>query len=115
MPHAGKPCRFRCFTAYPFGMLEFLQALFESGHVSVSMAFELEEKEDLSAMIRDFDRAARLNLPGMAPKLDPVVARWAATLLYRGCQLVALRNIDASQIAGALRVSSPAARSPETD
>ncbi len=97
------------------GMREFLHALFESGHVSVASQLVAEDREEIAALVRDFDRVARLNLAGSAPELDLEVGKWAAKLLYRVSQLVVLRNIEAEEVAAAFREGCPSVRSPATD
>lgn len=96
-------------------MREFLHDLLESGRVSVAPVLEKKGGEDLTSVILDFDRASRLNLVGEAPKVDLPAAQWAATLLYMGCQLVVLRNVDAAEAAEVLQLACPSKRSPETD
>ena len=96
-------------------MRAFLQALFETGHVSAPLTLSTGEKDEITPQLLEFDRAARLNLAGTAPELNLAVAAWAATLLYRTCQLLILRNLDAAQVADAFLLPCPAARSPETD
>jgi len=96
-------------------VLEFLQALLETGRVSVALSENKTGRQDLTPILLDFDRSARLNLAGSAPKLDLAVAEWAATVLYRGCQLAVLRNVDAGEVAAAFQSPYPSPRSPETD
>lgn len=95
-------------------MREFLQALFESGHVSVAARLGVEGEEDVTEVIKDFDRVARLNLAPGVPALDEKVARWAAGLLYRACQMVVLRSVEAAEMEAIFRTPCPATRSPET-
>ncbi len=96
-------------------MRAFLQALFESGHVSVAPSLRPEEQEDLTPAILEFDRVARLSLAGRAPELNLDAAGWAAERLYRICQLIVLRDLDAAQVAEVFRRTCPTPRSPETD
>jgi hypothetical protein len=91
--------------------LEFVTALVNSGRVRVPVA--LEPPDDLSAAVRELDRFARPELAFEPPLLDLEVGQWALLLLFRGCQALVYRELDAEAVRAALAVSCPAAVSAE--
>lgn len=90
---------------------QFLRNLFEEGRVVVSgpepmPADELSAAETTLAAL---EAVYRLDLPGDAPPLAPVAARWAAVSLFHACQFVAFRDADEEMMAAALGSRVPAA------
>ena len=89
-------------------MDNFLGHLYRDGRVSVPPASNLLNGADIpSHWIDDFDRAARIVVPGNAPALDRAVAKWAATSLARTCQLIVSRDAGPEVIARALGGAAP--------
>ena len=87
----------------------FLTSLSESGRVEVAVSktpFEqvAGEADDL---LLAFDRLAREQMAFTAPVYVPDVARWAAELMYRGCQLLVYRQLDAEMLKEALNIACP--------
>ncbi len=82
-------------------MWHFLQALYENGNVSVGTERFVMTPRDLAKIVptlNDFDRIARLNLCGTAPKMNIPAAIWASTLLYEVSQLLVLRRLGPEEI-----------------
>jgi hypothetical protein len=100
-------------------MRDFLQALFETGRVSVmpeprTISDDLREQAQLARVVADFDRVARLNMAHQAPEVSLRVALWAARLLHDSCQLLVLRNLGERQISAVLTVACPELPSAKT-
>jgi hypothetical protein len=76
--------------------------------MTVPPAFDLLDGVSVpSHWIDDFDCAARLMVPGMAPELNRKAATWAAVMLARICQLIVTRDAGADVISRALREPCP--------
>jgi hypothetical protein len=75
----------------------FLISLFENGRVEVDEpSAPLEEhSREADEVLISLDRLARDELAFTPPELMLDVARWAAELIYRGCQLLVYRQLDA--------------------
>jgi hypothetical protein len=58
------------------------------------------------------DRLARLEAPSSPPELDLEVAVWAAEMLYRGCQFLVFREVDAPVVESTLKTPCPRPPSP---
>lgn len=91
--------------------IPFVHSLLEAGRVHVPM--RVEPPEDLEAAVAELDRAARPHMPFEAPALSPAAAGWALTVLYRGCQSLVYREIDAGAVRDALSRPCPREPSPE--
>lgn len=100
----------------PEEMREFLQSLFESGQVTVPFLVEqMPSVEEVAILIQDFDAAARLNLPGMAPELELDAAYWAASILMQASRFLISRDTEVSAIQSTLSAPCPSARSAKVD
>jgi hypothetical protein len=86
----------------------FLHSL-ETGRVTVDdpRTPVADDAEAVDLAIRECDQVARTEMAGNAPLLVPGAARWAAELLYKGCQLTVHRDADAQQVATAMRTRCP--------
>jgi hypothetical protein len=87
--------------------LPFVDALLESGRVRVPSS--RAAPADLEAAVAALDHEVRPGLAFEAPPLDVPVAAWALTILYRGCQSLVYRDIDADAVRDALSQPCPAA------
>jgi hypothetical protein len=87
--------------------LPFVDALLESGRVRVPSS--RAAPADLEAAVAALDHEVRPELAFEAPALDVPVASWALTILYRGCQSLVYRDIDADAVRDALSQPCPAA------
>lgn len=90
--------------------LAFVQALLETGRVRVPEG--RDAPADLDAAVAELDRAIRPELAFDPPAVDPAAAGWAVTVLYRGCQALVFRDIDADAVRDALSRPCPSAASP---
>jgi hypothetical protein len=88
--------------------LLFVDALLENGRVRVSAS--RAAPADLGAAVAALDHEVRPELAfDGPPALDVPVAAWALTILYRGCQSLVYRDIDADAVRDALSHPCPAA------
>ena len=90
--------------------LDFVQSLADTGRVIVPPA--LDPPADLEPAVRMLDDMARADLAFEAPPLIPAAAQWALTLLYRGCQALVYRQIDAAAVSDGLSQPCPEKPSP---
>lgn len=95
-------------------MKNFLTDLAHSGRVRVRRHPDLAPAMDqgIEETLARMDDAARQEMPGEAPPLDPSVASWAAGLLYQACQFLVFRDMPAERIGRALATPCPAVASP---
>ena len=91
------------------GYASFLSDLLETGRVRVPAPAELREEELRAGdeVLRAFEAAYRLELPGTPPAFDPAAARWAALRFFRACQFAAFRDVPAEAVAEALSGGGP--------
>ncbi len=90
----------------------FLSALFEHGRVAVAPPHEHLPSADLlqaERLLADRAEALALEFPGEPPPLDAAVATWAATTVFRACQLTIYRELDAGAIDELLAAACPQA------
>lgn len=87
----------------------FLMSLIEHGRVEVAAVGEALEARtgEADELILGYDELSRAQLAFTAPPYHPAVARWAAELLYRGCQAVVYRQLDADAVKQLLAVACP--------
>ncbi len=92
----------------------FLTALQESGRVRVGRPPEPPDVEEagVSALLLEFDRSARRDMPHTAPEFNPVAASWAAVRLYRACQFLVFRDLGAELASDQILLPCPAPVSP---
>jgi hypothetical protein len=91
---------------------EFLNQLFEQGRVVVGEPTSASRDAELraaDAILADWERHVRDEFPGQAPSLVLPAARWAAVMLYRGCQLAVWRQHTVEKV---LSLPAPAAPEP---
>jgi hypothetical protein len=89
--------------------LLFVDALLENGRVRVPAS--RAAPADLEAAVAALDHEVRPELAfDGPPALDVPVAAWALTILYRGCQSLVYRDIDADAVRDALSQPCPAAK-----
>lgn len=98
-------------------LVPFLHDLFEHGRLVVDPDPEglAADPVALGAVLREFDRSARLNAPGTAPAFLEEVAVWAARLLYQSAQFLVCRDLGEPHVRAAFRTPCPAPRGPATD
>ena len=86
--------------------LLFVDALLETGRVCVPAS--RAAPADLAAAVAELDRAVRPELAfDGPPPVDEPVAAWALTILYRGCQSLVYRDINADAVRDALSQPCP--------
>ncbi len=88
----------------------FLTALVESGRVEVAAAGNALKQApgDVDDALRECDRLARQQLAFTPPAYQAEAARWAAELLYRGCQALVYRQHGAETVRQWLATACPA-------
>src|SRR5262245_37244783 len=89
-----------------------LSALYEHGRVTVAhpqVHVASEAVPRAGRLLRERPAPLRLVFPGESPPRDLPVASWAATIVYRGCQLAIYRELDARAIDDLLALPCPAA------
>ena len=94
----------------------FLEQLFRSGQITVpptGAAWEFDGEAE--RWVLEFDRAARLAMPGTAPALEFAAAAWAAQRLAEACRLAIARDAGAEEIERAFSQRGPSERSAATD
>lgn len=91
--------------------VSFVRALQERGRVQVGAT--VGSLPDADDAVRELDEAARRELAFDPPALVPEVARWALLLLYRACQALVYRDIEADAVRGWLTVPCPRAPAPD--
>jgi hypothetical protein len=74
--------------------------LLETGRVRVPAA--PQPPDGLDQAVRELDRIARPTLALDPPVLMPAVAEWALLLLFRACQSLVYREIEADAVTDAL-------------
>lgn len=90
--------------------LDFVTALLESGRVRVPASPDV--LGGLAQAVQELDHLARPELAFDAPALVPAAGEWALLLLYRGCQALVHREIEAGAVRAALSRPCPAPPSP---
>ena len=91
--------------------LAFVNTLLETGRVRVPA--DPRQPGELEPAVRELDRAARPEMAFDPPPLDLAAAAWGLVVLYRGCQSLVYREIDADAVRDALTRPCPAKPSPE--
>jgi len=91
--------------------VDFVNQLHETGHLTVPL--DSAPLDDLTPAVHALDSAARLELAFNAPQLDLDAASWALTQLYRACQFLSYRHIEAAAIDSVLALPCPKGTSPE--
>lgn len=89
----------------------FVKELTASGHVRVDS--RLEAPHDLDAAVAELDRLARVQLADGAPAVHLPTARWALLMVYRACQALVYRDIDANAVRDVFSHACPVRPSPE--
>lgn len=94
----------------------FLRELFATGEVRVPAyaAGDWEFDADASAALLEWDIAARAELAGEPPALDIAAASWAARQLFKACQCLVDRDVDAAVVREGLALACPSAPNPST-
>lgn len=95
-------------------LAEFFRALVETGRAPVvrgPVDWE-EETKGVVEVVRELDRARRLEMAGDAPALRPAVAAWAVGVLYSACHALAYRDVEAEDVVRSVGRESPEAASP---
>ena len=90
--------------------VDFVRSLVETGHVRVPP--DEAAPKNVEEAVRELDGAARLELAFEPPALDPAAGAWALMRLYRACQALVFREIDASAVSHALGAPCPLPPSP---
>jgi hypothetical protein len=90
--------------------VEFVQSLLETGRVKVPAGDA--PIEDLDPAVAELDRAARTDAPSEAPPLVAPAASWGLQILYRACQALVFREIDAETVRRTLAEPCPLPPSP---
>ena len=83
----------------------FLEQLFRNGQITVPpVGTDWEFNTDAERWVIEFDRAARLAMPGAAPELHFAAAAWAARRLADACRLAIARDAGAEEIASGVKL-----------
>ena len=90
--------------------LAFVESLVDGGRVRVGAASAPPAR--LAEAVRELDRLARPHLAFEPPTLAPPVGEWALLMLYRACQSLVYREIEADAVRAALAVPCPGGPSP---
>jgi len=92
----------------------FLSALQENGRVKVSIVPDKapDSAAKIDVRLREMDGVARSELAGTAPEFRIEAARWAAKMLYQGCQFLVFREVNADTVRQALAEACPEKPSP---
>jgi hypothetical protein len=86
----------------------FLSDLFETGLVRVAREPATEsDRKAIEPLLAEIEAQDRLNLPGEPPPFDASAAAWAASMLYRGAQLLADRDVSEETLRAALADPGP--------
>jgi hypothetical protein len=95
----------------------FLRELFRTGEVRVPIYSKGDWEFDAgtNAVLQEWDVAARAELAGEAPALDIEAASWAARQLFKACQCLVDRDVDAALVSAELTVACRVPRRPSTD
>ena len=82
----------------------FLAKIWETGRAEVACDQRVGEGElaSIADLLTQFEREYRMTLPAAAPSWDLAAAQWSALMLYRSCQCVVCRDIDAEEAVGLL-------------
>lgn len=70
---------------------------------------EPPEEDEWDTALAVVEDSWRLHAPGPVPAFHPPTARWAAQLIYRGCQFTLWRDAGAEMVKKAFRKTAPAA------
>lgn len=81
-------------------LVSFLTGVFADGRARVGNDAELPEPRlrEATALLQTFEREYRDNLPGTPPQVDPSAALYGAVTLYRVCQFLVFRDVEAKTI-----------------
>ncbi|MBI2192953.1 MAG: hypothetical protein HYU36_13315 [Planctomycetes bacterium] len=84
--------------------------------MSVSRAVESvrEDSAEIHKRLEDMDLWAREEMAFSPPELSLPAAQWAATTLYKACQLLVYRDLDAEAVRQAFSQPCPEAPGPRT-
>ncbi|HET6883545.1 MAG TPA: hypothetical protein VFI31_25560 [Pirellulales bacterium] len=87
----------------------FLTSLIETGRAQVERPDAPLETlpGEANDLLAGLDRLARDQLAYTAPEFSLEVVRWAAELMYRGCQCLVYRELDESAVAAAFDLACP--------
>ena len=94
-------------------VVEFWNQIHESGSVSVATEMPVESRELIEA-ISATESDWRLELAFEPPPLRMDAAVWGALRMYRACQFLVYREIDAATITREFEVPCPFEPSPQT-
>jgi hypothetical protein len=97
--------RRKWWEAEAMAALEFVQSLAETGRVRVGA--DPGPPARLDEAVRELDRLARPHLAFDPPPVAPAVAGWALLALYRACQSLVYREIEADAVREALSRPCP--------
>ena len=84
----------------------FLSALVDRGHVLVDQEPPVSD-EAVLGVLAQIERISRLNAPADAPPYIPQAAVWGAEVLYRCCQFLVFRDVEAEVIRQTLAPQPP--------
>jgi len=96
-------------------LAEFLDQLFEHGHVRIGLPQQAVTPDDRAAstnrLVR-FNEVRELEFPGIAPEFSVSCAIWSAEQFYRACQAAAFRDLDEATLQQGLAAPCPLADLP---
>jgi hypothetical protein len=88
----------------------FVHALLETGRVKVPPGDE--PLDGVERAVAELDRGARIGAAFEPPELAAPAAAWALTAVYRACQALVFREIDADAVRRTLAVPCPLPPAP---
>lgn len=93
----------------------FLIQLFADGEVALPSPGQLSAQElaDGDAVLREHEAIWRLDQPAPMPDFDITAGRWGAVRIFRACQFVLYRDVDAGAIEEELAPAYPGEITPE--
>jgi hypothetical protein len=95
-------------------LVAFLNTLQESARVAVAPPARGDlQGAAVAGVVSAMDRAARVELAFQAPQLLTPAAAWAAGRLYRACQFLAYREIEADVVRAEMAIACPVAPSAD--
>jgi len=76
--------------------VDFLSCLFEDGRITVPEVSPLTDEvvRTGDALIAEYERVYRTEMPSEAPRLVRPAARWAGTRFFRACQAAVYRDVS---------------------
>lgn len=90
-------------------LLTFVEGLFVTGRVRLTTDAPPDDADVTEAIgkVVEFEKAMRLDLPGIAPSVDESTLQWALVAFYHACQFQVYRNLGVSSLSGRFAAEPP--------